>query len=123
MFNAFPNEDSVTPEVCKDYLDADPNVTQHIVRYENLNADLRFVSLGFGIRQKLWPHCLDNKASLCVDVFRRLGLYNITFQKRLGEITTAPLSLVNSHVRLLRLYRHPTSLNKALMQDKAGRTS
>ena len=81
MFNAFPNEDSVTPEVCKDYLDADPNVTQHIVRYENLNADLRFVSLGFGIRQKLWPHCLDNKASLCVDVFRRLGLYNITFKR------------------------------------------
>ncbi|CAE7218118.1 fadB [Symbiodinium microadriaticum] len=36
-----------------DYLDADPNVTQHIVRYENLNADLRFV----------------------------LGLYNITFKR------------------------------------------
>ncbi|CAE7248262.1 fadB [Symbiodinium sp. CCMP2592] len=36
-----------------DYLDADPNVTQHIVRYENLNADLRFV----------------------------LGLYNITFER------------------------------------------
>ena len=74
---------SATPEVRKDYLDADPNVTQHIVRYENLNADLRFVSLSFDIGQTngVGPQCLDNKAALCVDVFRRLGLYNITFNR------------------------------------------
>ncbi|CAE7579832.1 fadB [Symbiodinium natans] len=39
-----------------DYLDADPNVTQHIVRFENLDADLRFVLGLYNITLKRLRH-------------------------------------------------------------------
>ena len=97
---------SATPEVCKDYLDADPNVTQHIVRYEKICALCRSAST---FDRHTGVATMFRQQS-CVVRGRVPQAWSVQhyLQKRLGEITTAPLSHVNlCHVRLLRLFRHP----------------
>ena len=117
---------SATPEVCKDYLDADPNVTQHIVRYENLNADLRilrFVSLSFDIRQThRGGHNVSTTKLRCAwTCSAGLVCTTLPSKETRRNYNSSAVSCQLVPRGIVAALQTPTSLSKDLMQVKSAR--